>query len=196
MKLKKMKIHLLLFILVLFLSSCQNNETPSEVEPQLTQMRAITELATIECYFHNVAKFKEKDAEGMLFWKKDKHFWIQYSGVVTLGIDVSQLAVEVDNEVVRIIMPKARVLRHRVDESSLSRESFIVEKNSAKISTEDEIKAFAEAQEKMVLSASQDIALLASAQHRAQVLLEEYINNIGSAAGKQYTIIWEFLDTD
>ena len=44
------------------------------VEPETAQMKAICELAVMDCYYHNVAKFREEDAEGFLWWQKDKHF--------------------------------------------------------------------------------------------------------------------------
>ncbi len=47
----------------------------------------------------------------------------------------------------------------------------------------------------MVLVASEDTALLASAQQRAQILIEEYIKNIGKALGKEYTIKWIYIDS-
>ena len=43
-------------------------------------------------------------------------------------------------------------------------------------------------------SASGDKVLLASAQQRAQSLLEEYIKNIGNAVDKQYSIKWVYVD--
>lgn len=46
----------------------------------------------------------------------------------------------------------------------------------------------------MIRSASEDSALLASAQQRAQKLLEEYVNNIGEAIGKEYSIQWEYVE--
>ena len=64
-------------------------EETLNMEPQVSQMKAICELAVMDCYYHNVAKFTEEDAQGILWWKKDKHFWIEYSGIVKLGIDVS-----------------------------------------------------------------------------------------------------------
>ena len=116
------------------------------MEPKISQMKAICELAVMDCYYHNVAKFREENAEGVLFWQKDKHFWIEYSGVVSLGIDVSQVTVEVDDTLVTITIPEAEVLRCQVDSDKLSEDSYIVAKNSAKISAEDEVAAFAQAQ--------------------------------------------------
>lgn len=65
----------------------------------MTEMRAICELSTMDCYYHNVAKYFEKDAQRG-FWgigKKDKHFWVEYSGVVRMGIDASLVNIEVED---------------------------------------------------------------------------------------------------
>ena len=47
-----------------------------QMEPQLSQMKTISELATMKCYYHNVAEYYQKNASGYLLWKKDKNFWI------------------------------------------------------------------------------------------------------------------------
>ena len=35
-----------------------------KAEPESSQMKMICELATMECYYHNVAKYLEEDASG------------------------------------------------------------------------------------------------------------------------------------
>ena len=177
------------------LAACSNTEpAPVDMEPKTSQMKAICELAVMDCYYHNVAKYELKDAEGFLWWTKDKNFWIEYSGVVTLGVDVSRVTVEVDGTKVTISIPAAEVLSCTVDSSSLTEDSYIVAKDSAAIEAEDEIAAFSVAQADLEATASQDTALLASAQQQAQQLLEDYITNIGKATGKSYTIEWIYLD--
>lgn len=115
------------------------------MEPKISQMKAICELAVMECYYHNVSKFKEEDAEGILWWKKDKHFWIEYSGIIKLGIDISMVNIEITDTQITIIFPEAKVLECKVDSASLTKESFIVDKNLAKIDAADKVKSFTEA---------------------------------------------------
>lgn len=193
-------ITLLLSMLMLF--SCvacgqQLKDEPLNMEPQVSQMKAICELAVMECYYHNVAKFFQEDAvKGFLgIGNKDKHFWIEYSGVVKLGVDVSLVNIEVADTQIIITLPEAKVLGCKVDSASLSENSFIVDKESAIIEAADEIKAFDEAQSKLEETASRDKALLASAQQRTQALLEEYIINISNAVDKQYNIKWVYVDS-
>lgn len=183
-------------VLILSATACQKKEQVPEVEPQISQMRSICELAVMECYYHNVAKYREEDASGFLLWKKDKHFWIEYSGVVELGIDASRLSMEVSGDEVTITIPAAKVLSCTVDSTSLTEDSFIVDKQSANIDAEDEQTAFAEAQHNMEISAASNRVLLGNAQQRVQVLLQSYVENIGRAVGKEYTIHWNFLDED
>lgn len=192
---KKLMCILISAVLTLSLAACSNTEpAPVDMEPKTSQMKAICELAVMDCYYHNVAKYELKDAEGFLWWTKDKNFWIEYSGVVTLGVDVSRVTVEVDGTKVTISIPAAEVLSCTVDSSSLTEDSYIVAKDSAAIEAEDEIAAFSVAQADLEATASKDTALLASAQQQAQQLLEDYITNIGKATGKSYSIEWIYLD--
>ncbi len=173
----------------IILSSCTVIKK-GNFEPEFTQMKSITELAALECYFHNVAKFQEKDASGVFIWKKDKNFWIEYSGIVKFGIDPSLLNIEVKNELVTIKIPKAEILDSSIDRNSLSKASFIVEKDSAKIKAQDEKDAMKVAQINMEEIAKNDVILLESAQQRVKALLEKSIENIGTAAGVDYEIKW------
>ncbi len=185
---------LCLAAMLLGLAACgQPPRQPIALEPQISQMKSICKLAVMECYYHDVAKYIEKDAQGVLWWKKDKRFWIEYSGVVKLGIDVSLVDIQVEGTAVTITLPPAEVQGCTVDSSSLTKESYIVDQSSADIKAEDEILAFKEAQAALEQNAASDTALLAEAQQRAQSLLEDYVTNIGNAVGKEYTINWVYL---
>lgn len=188
------------FVMVVLCASCAApaEEDLSALKLQEKQIKAICELAVMDCYYHNVAKFTEEDAQGMLWWKKDKRFWVEYSGVVQFGVDVSQVEIDVgvNDTTVKITLPEAKVLGCKVDSSSLSEDSFIVDKDSADIEAGDEVAAFDEAQRQLEKLASSNKALLGNAQQRAQELLGEYVRNIGAAVGKDYQIEWVYLDSE
>lgn len=193
------KVLSIIFVLIFIIScsACGKEEDSKNNEPKLSQMKSICELAVMDCYYHNVAKFTQEDAENfLLFWTKDKHFWIEYSGVVTLGVDVSLVTMDVQDNNVTITIPPATVQNCEVDESTLTKDSYIVDDNSAEITAEDEVYAFSEAQKKLQETASSDKVLLAEAQQRVQVLLEDYVKNIGETVGKEYNISWKYLDTE
>ena len=194
----RMKKVITLIIMVLSISTvtgCGKKENVNAV-PELTRVRSICELATMESYYHNVAKVQEKDAGGFLFWKKDKHFWIEYSGVVTLGIDASLLQMDVDGSKVTITMPKAKLLNSKVLPESLTEDSYIVDKDSIDITAEDETKALTLAQENMEQTAAANLVLLENAEERAQELLEEYIDNVGALVGIDYEVEWKYLESN
>ena len=167
-----------------------------KAEPESSQMKMICELATMECYYHNVAKYFEEDASGALWWKKDRKFWVEYSGVVTIGIDTSLVTMEIDGDIVTITIPPAKVFGCKVDNETLTKDSFIVAQDSAAVEAEHQTEAFKDAQAKMREAAENDTALLASAQQRAQKLLEDYVLNIGNSVGKTYTIKWVYLNAE
>lgn len=104
-----------------------------EIIPQSSQMKSICELATMDCYYHNVAKYNEEDASGIWLWKKDRKFWIEYAGVVTVGIDASLVNMEVKDDTITITLPPAKILGCKVDESTLTEDSFYCGYDSAKV---------------------------------------------------------------
>lgn len=179
-------------MLLLGMVGCgKQQQQVQEQEPEMSQMKAICELAVMECYYHNVAKFEQDGGKTFLFFdKKDTEFWIEYSGIVKLGVDISQVKLEVQDTVVTITLPKACVQSCQVDSATLSAENFIVAQGSAEVTAEQEIAAFDAAQTEMRKEAEGNTMLLAEAQQRAQSLLEDYVKNIGQVAGKEYTIRW------
>lgn len=190
-------------LLLLMCTACSSNEKAQqtavqtiEMTPQKTQMRNICELATFDCYYHNVAKYHEKDAEGMLIWKKDRRFWIEYSGIVTIGIDVSKTDFSISEDTVTITLPSAEVQGCRVDPETLTDEAFIVDSTSAPVEASHQTAAFKDAQAKMEEAAKQDTALLENARQRARQLLEGYVNNVGDIVGKKYKIEWIYPEED
>lgn len=190
-----MKKYLRIFLTVMICISCiACAKQSSNIEPEVSRMKSICELATMECYYHNVAKYNEKNASGMLWWQKDRTFWMEYAGVVTIGIDASLLNIEVNGENVTITVPPAKVLGCKVDEATLTNESFIVSKDSAKVEAKHQSEAFKSAKEKLENEARSNSALLATAQQRVQKLLEDYVENIGNSVGKTYKIKWVYLD--
>ena len=138
----------------------------------------------------------EKDADkGILgFGKKDKKFWVEYSGEVTIGLDATLVALQVSGDQVTITIPPAKVLGAKVYSDSLTTDSYIIDKDSADITAEDQTRVFENAQADMLAQASNDHLLLFNAQQRAQMLLEDYVTNIGNAIGVTYQINWIYLD--
>ncbi len=168
-------------------------------EPDITQVRNICELATLECYYHNVAKAEKKAGKGILnLGKKDRTFWIEYSGTVKLGIDMSKVKMKVKGSDVTITMPQAEVLSVTIDKDSYTPDSFVANKdgffNKNKITTDDATKAVAAASKEMEQTAMENSQLLLNAQDRACKMIENYINQLGELTKNEYKITWDYIE--
>ena len=187
----------LLFALAGCNSKPEEELKKAEATIEIDEMRAIANLATVDCYFHNVAKSdREMNPAWYQFWeKKNMRFWVEYDGKVTIGIDVNKLKVEVgENNVVTITMPNAVVLDATVNEQSLTSESFYFDPKAKKPSPEEQTEAFKQAQSNMRETAEKNPVLMANAKANAKELLRNYVNSVGEAVGVQYTIEWKDID--
>ena len=92
-------------------------------KPDFSSIKSVCELSTLKCYYHNVATY-EKNAHGLLkvFGSGYKKIWIEYSGIVNLGIDINKVDIsEPDtNNVITIKIPDAEVQSTSLDKSTLS----------------------------------------------------------------------------
>ena len=196
-----MKRFLVMMTALVFLASgCTADPAASADSAQMSleegQMRTICNLSVYDCYYLNVAKFFQEDAEkGILFFPdKDKRFWIEYSGIIQVGIDVDKMKVAVDGTRVTVELPPAKIMGYEIDEASLTPDSFIVDKDSADVTAADEQAALQQAQEELIAQASSDTVMLEQARQRAQTLLEEYIRGIAAACNQTFTVEWVYLN--
>lgn len=189
---KNFKRMFLMILLTICVCGCTSNVLELDKSIEIKEMRAISELATVECYFHNVAKSDQLTNKAWFeFWKKENiRFWIEYEGVVTVGVKVEDLNVEVKGENVKITLPKAIVLDAKIEDSTLNKDSFIYDEKSEKPTAAQETKAFEVAQQEMINAANSNKTLLASAEDNAKELLENYVNSIGEVVGVKYKIEW------
>ena len=136
-KIKRLAVFCL--VVCMLFSACGKKEEAPKEDLSLTQMKSICELATLKCYYHNVAKItKEKD---VLWWDTTAELWIEYSGIVKLGVDITNLDMQVDGSQVTITMPKAKVLSCQVDQTSLDKDSYYTNREglgAEKINADDQ----------------------------------------------------------
>lgn len=197
MKNNSRRIVLILLVLIFSFTGCgtkQDSESPEKNAEQLNirQLQSVCELATLECYYHNTAKLNSQSK--VLFWNTSKKLWIEYSGIVKIGIDISKLDMKLKDQVVTIALPNAEIFSCKVDETSLSKDTIYTEHKGlggSKINAEDQSKAFEEAQKNMLETVQNDQTLLLQAKERAQTLLANYVKSIGDAIGVEYEVRWE-----
>ena len=196
-KLKKYIILLSMILALLLCTGCERKTSADLLEPDEGQLKSICQLSVLEGYFHNVVQFKQENAEKFLWMSKDKKVWVEYTGVAKYGLDASKVKMELSGKHITISIPKATLLYCKVDSTSLDENSYIVDKDSAKITAEDSKAILTQAQQELNDEAKEYEPLLTLAQQQAQKLMEDYVKNIVSAAGsdtEQYTIDWVYLD--
>lgn len=195
---KKIIALMLVFAIVISFSSCaQKGLTDAksvDIVPEISRMQSICELAVIDCYYHNIAKSFEADVEGILWWKKDRHFWIEYNAIARYGIDISKLKISIENDVITVSIPHAKLLDCTIDDPKDF--EYIVADDSAKITAEDEKAAISQAQAELREEASNNTMLISQAEERAKDLLKEYIESINELGEKSYKVEFTIISDD
>lgn len=154
-------------------------------EPDISQIRSICKLATLECHYHNVAKSEKEAGSGLTHWgESDRKFWTEYTGVAKIGVDMSKGDMKINGTEITIYMPEAEILSIKPDSESVS---------TPVVDTDDVTGAVSVAQDDICESIQNDSSLLANAQDRAKKLIENYINQLGEASGTEFTVKWESL---
>ena len=189
---RKYRIIMILCVMSLFLVACTNKndktkvkmeetqemETAAVLEPDLAQIRSICDLATLECYYHNVAKSTKEKGSGLAhLGEKERKFWIEYTGVVKIGIEMSDVKMDVNGTSVQITIPRAKIFQPEVktidvDDYIATSDSWF---NKNQITAEEQTQAVNEAQDEMVAAVEKNKTLLAGAQERAKTLIENYM---------------------
>ena len=207
------------FPLALFLCSCQtdsfsnsSNEQNSEsitteeftteakvdIQPSITEIRSICNLATLECHFNNVAKSTKAAGTGLShLGEADRDFWIEYSGIVKIGVDMSKVNIKISDNVVTVYIPDAEILSYKADSESMSETIAKPDKlNKNPISSEDKTSAMNTAEIQIKEGIEKNTTLLATAKEKAKTLIENYINKLGEETGVNYTIVWNDVEED
>ena len=116
------------------------------LESRLTE---ISELATMTYSYTNMAQFENSnDFYGVKVPFTTKKFILTYDGTIKAGIDLSRARVAVSDGAVRILLPKAQILSHEIDENSV--EIFDEKKSIFNPFTVEDFTAF-QAEQKAVM---------------------------------------------
>lgn len=175
----------------IILSGC----AAKHAEPDISQIRSICNLATLECYYHNVAK-SDKEADSWL--KKDREFWIEYTGIAKIGIDMSKVNMEISKNTVTVTLPNAELLDIDICEDNTNKISYIVSPDGLiknKITADEQTAAINSAQTEMSESVKNNKTLLFNAQERAKELIGNYIAKMGEISGREYQINWVYKNS-
>lgn len=165
--------------------------------PQLNNIRNICRLATLKCYYHNVAKSNKSAGTGLAhIGEIDRVFWIDYTGTAEIGYDINKIKMTQEGSNITITLPPPTVTC-TVEPSSWNENSYIISDDSMlpfrknPITAQNQSDAINKAQEDMRLSVLNNPSLLASAETQAHELIENYIEQIGRLTNVEYNVIWE-----
>lgn len=154
---------------------------------------AIGELSTVKSYYHNVAEFNQEQVKWLPgpFRYGLKKFWIEYNGIVEVGIDLSKVVVDVPESdgKMNIHIPDPYVISCTFDEDSITIPAFDTGVFD-KITAEDKAKAIDVAQSDMKEAAESDEVLMSNAKKRAQKVIEQFVTNLGEETGRQLSVNW------
>lgn len=173
------------------LAGCSSQQNQ---QPNFSGVKEVAKLSTLECYYHNVAKF-HKDADGWFFgWSNigEKNMWFEYDGIVQMGIDVEKVSISSPdaNGVVAITIPEIEILgRPDIDPESMT-DPIEINGLLTTISADEKTQILEDAQSNLVETANNDTVAKAQATERAKNLLEQYVKNVGEAIGRSYTVKW------
>ncbi len=178
------------------LSGCKQ-QTPEPESIESSQIRQIAELSTLECYYHNVAKF-EQEAGGM-GWLGNmgyKRMWFEYTATVEIGINVNEISISGpdENGVYTVTLPQAEVLTNpQIDEDSFS-EPLSERGWFTDITNEDRMEALREAQETVVRPSTTMKACYFRPVNVRKTLSSVFIVNYGETVGEEYSV--RFVDAE
>lgn len=164
-----------------FLVSCQKNVNV-ESTFDVNSLRALSDLAVIECKFNNVAKINQPKGIGILhFGEADRKIFMEYEGQVRIGVDIGEVIEKYDQNSRTITIPKAKIISVSDNpytyKNYISKDGFI-NKNTI---NDDEFKAAISESMLKMQSTVRDNNLL---MKRAQVLAESQIKHFISTFGE------------
>lgn len=185
---KRKNIVILIVLLLLVITGCGKKNL--DVKPSLSQVRNISDLATVKAYYHNVAKVEKKKGQGLThLFEVDRKYWIEYTGVVKIGIKMSSITIDEKDNVVTINMPRAEILSHHCenynDDSIYKNEDGF---NENKIEDSEINEAIKKADEEMLEKVKNNQSLFNRAEDGAEKLIQNYIEQVGKISGKKYEV--------
>ena len=135
---------------------------------------------------------KEKGSGLLHLGEKERIYWIEYSCIVKVGIDLSKVTMLIECDNITITLPRAQILAYNVED--ITEENYMISKdswvNANPITAEDQILCMRQAEYDMKAKIENDDEILLRARERAIILIENYIVKLGEASGVFYSISW------
>lgn len=181
-------------IVAISVTACTNPF--SSDKPELNTIKEICELETLTVKCNDVIKATKNAGKG---WEhvleKDREYWVEYTGVVEMGVNTDETNIKVRNDKVYIDLPEAEVLDVHIEESSINKDSIYVSNDSFinpnKFSAEDQTDIINDAQNQLRTAFEKDKEIKAETTEATKEAIENYIDKLGKSFNVDYEIIWE-----
>ena len=153
------------------------------------EISQLGEIKTIECYYHNVAEYKEGDQDAWFgLGHGYKKMWIECDAIVKYGFDTSGIKPKkIAENKYEIKMPKIKVTDVEVIPESITKPIEDKKFWSDDITAEDQSQAMKVAEDEIENTAKNDTTLLKQAENRGKRILEAHIKKID----ENYQIEWK-----
>ena len=186
----------LILLSLLVLAGCGKKNTQS-LEQNLSNIELTGDLVVQKVYYHNVAEYtKEKDKGLLNIFDKDRELWIEYTGTVDLGIDLTRVKIETKGNEISVYVPKTKILTPSIEQKGDDSFKIYDSKdgllNDNELTMTDSTKAVKKAQKEMLDTVKKDKQLLRTAQIRAKNLLEKRIAIFSELDEVEYKIKWTY----
>lgn len=193
---KRNRTLIIIILSTLCLTGC-NNGNVNNLAENIKKMELTGNLVTYKAYYHNVVEYEKEAGSGIThLFEKNRKLFVEYTGTIKLGIDLSKVKINVKGNEINVFLPKATIIGEpNVDKNDFKEENFIESKdgiNKNKITADDATTAFDEAQKNIKEETANDDELLSLAQKRAKVVIEENIRQFSGIAEEKYVINWEY----
>ena len=196
MSMKKIiKYILILLFLFVCLTGCSKGNI-EDIDKNLKKIELTSNLVTYKAYYHNVIEYKKDKGTGLAhIFEVDRELFIEYSGYVKLGIDLSEVKIVSNGNQIDVYVPKAKIIGNPdVNDKNFTSENFYESKDSINknVITGDDInEAIQLSKEEMKNMAENDKELLRLAENRAKAILAENIKQVVELSENKYSINWE-----
>ena len=182
-------------IIITGLTGCNKKEEKKKEQLNLDRIKEISELATLETYYHNVAKITKKPGNKLInIGEVTRKYWIEYNGVAKIGIELSNIEYNIDGNKITITMPHAKILETKIE--NYNQDSIYKTKdswfNNNEVTKDDINKAITKTNDVMINKLKSDNSIFVKAENNAKALITNYINEIGKIYNEKYEIEFKY----
>ena len=164
----------------------QDSQTEITSELVGNRLEQAKELTTTKYFYTNTASFENQ--RKFYNWNlpfTTKKFIVSYDGVIHVGIDLSAIDVQVQDQTIDVTLPEVKILSHDIDSDSVK--VFDEEASIFNKMTVDDYANFTNEQKKASEEEAKDKGLLEAAKQNTERTIKEILN-MDPTIQKNYTI--------